>query len=199
MTINWSIHFSFLYWDIAGINYVVKHHYTDRKGHCPTKNWKNWKRHYLDVNICCSKTSMWLSAWMVLFQMFKLPVPWALMHPYALRDVGFLTTRYAHAVVLHRLMSVFNAVPLEGPNITNIQYCPVPCTQIWDSSWFPESSDDILYCRCSEIFKVTHVHFIPNHVTGLLRVSIISWKMFFIFVVKPTLPFCASGPTCRQS
>ncbi len=50
--------------------------------------------------------------------------------------------------ILYRVMSIFNAVPLEGSKVTAIQCwvlaLPLTCR---DFSGFSESSDDIMDCR----------------------------------------------------
>lgn len=54
-----------------------------------------WKRPCLDGS--CSTTWIYLSASMVSFQMCKLPIPYALMHPHTITGVGFLTEHWKQA------------------------------------------------------------------------------------------------------
>ena len=58
---------------------------------CWNKQGCPWRRRCLDSSICCSKTCMYLSAFMVPSQMCKLPMPWALTHPHTITDAGFWT------------------------------------------------------------------------------------------------------------
>ncbi len=41
-----------------------------------------WNRRRLEGSICCSKTFIYLSAFIVLSKTCKLPIPYALMHPH---------------------------------------------------------------------------------------------------------------------
>ncbi len=50
-----------------------------------------WNRHHLEGSICCSKTFIYLSAFIVPSKTCKLPIPYALMHPHTIRDAGFWT------------------------------------------------------------------------------------------------------------
>ncbi len=50
----------------------------------------SWNRHRLEGSICCSKTFIYLSAFIVPSKTCKLPIPYALMHPHTIRDAGFL-------------------------------------------------------------------------------------------------------------
>ncbi len=49
-----------------------------------------WNRCHLEGSICCSKTFIYLSAFIVPSKTCKLPIPNALMHPHTIRDAGFL-------------------------------------------------------------------------------------------------------------
>ncbi len=53
-----------------------------------------WNRRRLEGSICCSKTIIYLSAFIVPSQTCKLPIPYALMHPHTIRDAGFWTERW---------------------------------------------------------------------------------------------------------
>ncbi len=53
-----------------------------------------WNRRCLEGSICCSKTFIYLSAFMVPSKTCKLPIPYALMHPHTFRDAGFWTERW---------------------------------------------------------------------------------------------------------
>ncbi len=57
-----------------------------------------WNTRHLEGSICCSKTFIYLSAFIVPSKTCKLPIPYALMHPRTIRDVGFWTERWWHAV-----------------------------------------------------------------------------------------------------
>ncbi len=50
-----------------------------------------WNRRRLEGSICCSKTFIYLSAFIVPSKTCKLPIPYALMHPHTIRDAGFWT------------------------------------------------------------------------------------------------------------
>ncbi len=50
-----------------------------------------WNGHRLEGSICCSKTFIYLSAFIVPSKTCKLPIPYALMHPHTIRDAGFWT------------------------------------------------------------------------------------------------------------
>ncbi len=50
-----------------------------------------WNRRCLKGSICCSKIFIYLSAFSVPSKTCKLPIPYALMHPHTIRDVGFWT------------------------------------------------------------------------------------------------------------
>ncbi len=50
-----------------------------------------WNRHCLEGSICCSKTFIYRSAFIVPSKTCKLPIPYALMHPHTIRDAGFWT------------------------------------------------------------------------------------------------------------
>ncbi len=56
-----------------------------------------WNRRCLEGSICCSKTFIYLSAFIVPSKTCKLPIPYALMHPHTIRDAGFWTERWWHA------------------------------------------------------------------------------------------------------
>ncbi len=51
-------------------------------------------RHHLEGSICCSKTFIYFSAFIVPSKTCKLPIPYALMHPHTIRDAGFWTERW---------------------------------------------------------------------------------------------------------
>ncbi len=53
-----------------------------------------WNRRCLEGSICCSKTFIYLSAFIVPSKTCKLPIPYALMHPHTIRDAGFWTERW---------------------------------------------------------------------------------------------------------
>ncbi len=55
-----------------------------------------WNRCHLEGSICCSKTFIYLSAFIVPSKTCKLPIPYALMHPHTIRDAGFWTERWWH-------------------------------------------------------------------------------------------------------
>ncbi len=50
-----------------------------------------WNRRRLEGSICCSKTFIYLSAFIVPSKTCKLPIPYALMHPHTIRAAGFWT------------------------------------------------------------------------------------------------------------
>ncbi len=50
-----------------------------------------WKTRPLEGSICCSKTFIYLSAFIVPSKTCKLPIPYALMHHHTIRDAGFWT------------------------------------------------------------------------------------------------------------
>ncbi len=56
-----------------------------------------WNTHRLEGSICCSKTFIYLSAFIVPSKTCKLPIPYALMQPHTIRDAGFWTERWSHA------------------------------------------------------------------------------------------------------
>ncbi len=56
-----------------------------------------WNRRRLEGSICCSKTFIYLSAFIVPSKTCKLPIPYALMHPHTIRDAVFWTERWWHA------------------------------------------------------------------------------------------------------
>ncbi len=51
----------------------------------------SWNTCHLEGSICCSKTFIYLSAFIVTSKTCKLPIPYALMHPHTIRDAGFWT------------------------------------------------------------------------------------------------------------
>ncbi len=53
-----------------------------------------WNRRRLEGSICCSKTFIYLSAFIVPSKTCKLPIPYALMHPHTIRDAGFWTEHW---------------------------------------------------------------------------------------------------------
>ncbi len=53
-----------------------------------------WNRRHLEESICCSKTFIYLSAFIVPSKTCKLPIPYSLMHPHTIRDAGFWTERW---------------------------------------------------------------------------------------------------------
>ncbi len=53
-----------------------------------------WNTRCLEGSICCSKTFIYLSAFIVPSKTCKLPIPYALMHPHTIRDAGFWTERW---------------------------------------------------------------------------------------------------------
>ncbi len=53
-----------------------------------------WNTHNLEGSICCSKTAIYLSAFLVPSKTCKMPIPYALMHPHTIRDAGFWTERW---------------------------------------------------------------------------------------------------------
>ncbi len=56
-----------------------------------------WNRRCLEGGMCCSKTFIYLSAFIVPSKTCKLPIPHALMPPHTTRDAGFWTKRWWHA------------------------------------------------------------------------------------------------------
>ncbi len=50
-----------------------------------------WNTRRLEGSICCSKTFIYLSAFIVPSKTCKLPIPYAHMHPHTIRDAGFWT------------------------------------------------------------------------------------------------------------
>ncbi len=50
-----------------------------------------WNRRRLEGSICCSKTFIYLSAFIVPSKTCKLPILYAFMHPHTIRDAGFWT------------------------------------------------------------------------------------------------------------
>ncbi len=54
----------------------------------------SWNRRHLEGSICCTKTFIYLSAFIVPSKTCKLPIPYALMHPHTIRDAGFWTERW---------------------------------------------------------------------------------------------------------
>ncbi len=56
-----------------------------------------WNRHCLEGSICCSKTFIYLSAFIVPSKTCKLPIRHAHMPPHTIRDAGFWTERWWHA------------------------------------------------------------------------------------------------------
>ncbi len=56
-----------------------------------------WNRRRLEGTIYCSKTFIYISAFIVPSKTCKLPIPHALMHPHTIRDAGFWTERWWHA------------------------------------------------------------------------------------------------------
>ncbi len=48
-----------------------------------------WNKHLLEGSICCSKTFIYLSAFIVLPKTCKLPIMYVLMHHHTIRDAGF--------------------------------------------------------------------------------------------------------------
>ncbi len=50
-----------------------------------------WNTRHLEGSICCSKTFIYLSAFIVPSKTCKLPIPYAHMHPHTIRDAGFWT------------------------------------------------------------------------------------------------------------
>ncbi len=56
-----------------------------------------WNRCRLEGSICCSKTFIYLSVFIVPSKTCKLPITYALMHPHTIRDTGFWTERWWHS------------------------------------------------------------------------------------------------------
>ncbi len=55
-----------------------------------------WNRCRVEGSICCSKTFIYLSPFIVPSKTCKLPIPYALMLPHPIRDAGFFTVRWWH-------------------------------------------------------------------------------------------------------
>ncbi len=53
-----------------------------------------WNARRLEGSICCSKTFIYLSAFIVPSTTCKLPIPYAFMHPHTIRDAGFWAERW---------------------------------------------------------------------------------------------------------
>ncbi len=53
-----------------------------------------WNRHHLEGSICCSKTFIYLSTFIVPSKTCKLSILYAFMHPNTIRDAGFWTERW---------------------------------------------------------------------------------------------------------
>ncbi len=51
----------------------------------------------MEGSICCSKTFIYHSAFIVPSKTWTLPIPYALMHPHIIRDSGFWTELWWHA------------------------------------------------------------------------------------------------------
>ncbi len=58
---------------------------------CWNKQGLPWNTCHLEGSICCSKTFIYLPAFIVPSKTCKLPIPYALMHPHTIRDSGFWT------------------------------------------------------------------------------------------------------------
>lgn len=116
---------------------------------------------------------------------------------------NFFKCSWSHAVNFHdRIMSVLNAVPYEGLNITGIQ----SCFSVW-SSRVSQNLFMMRYSKCSHFYVEEHyseIHqqfmegfcrlvnlcwsllyfaslrcsFIPSHVNSLFPVHLIGFKMF---------------------
>ncbi len=56
-----------------------------------------WNTRRLEGSICCSKAFIYLPALLGPSKTCKLPIPYALMHPHAIRDAGFWTECWWHA------------------------------------------------------------------------------------------------------
>ncbi len=56
-----------------------------------------WNTRRLEGSICCSKTFIYLSAFIVPFKTCKPSIPYALMHPHTIRDAGFWNECWWHA------------------------------------------------------------------------------------------------------
>ncbi len=61
---------------------------------CWNKQGLPWNRRHLEGRICCSKTFIYISAFIVPSKTCKLPIPYAFMHPHTIRDAGFWTERW---------------------------------------------------------------------------------------------------------
>ncbi len=57
-----------------------------------------WNTRRLEESICCSKTFIYLSAFIVPSKTCKLPIPYALKQPHTIRDAGFWTERWWNGV-----------------------------------------------------------------------------------------------------
>ncbi len=60
-----------------------------------------WKTRRLGGRICCSKTFIYLSAFIVPSKTCKVPIPYALMHSHTIRDAGFWTEHWWHVPPLY--------------------------------------------------------------------------------------------------
>ncbi len=56
-----------------------------------------WNTRGLEGSICCSKTFIYLSTFIVPSKTCKLTIPYAPMHPHTIRDAGFWTECWWHA------------------------------------------------------------------------------------------------------
>ncbi len=56
-----------------------------------------WNTRHLEGSICCSKTFIYVSAFIVPSKTCKLPIPYGLVHPHTIRDSGFWTERWWQA------------------------------------------------------------------------------------------------------
>ncbi len=108
-----------------------------------------WNRRRLEGSICCSKTFIYISAFIVPSKTCKLPIPYALMHTHTIRELlnwtlikafsskvqkssGFWNYSWAHLVMSDRIIPMSS----EGPKSFTHR----------DVSSLCESFDNVMHC-----------------------------------------------------
>ncbi len=101
-----------------------------------------WNRRRLEGSICCVKTFVYLSAFIVPSKACKLPILYALMHPHFIRDAGFWTECWTS----------------EGPKTTGIQQRSLALSLMHrDFSSFSEFFDGVMHCRWWNLQKLCNL------------------------------------------
>ncbi len=100
-----------------------------------------WNTRHLEGSLCCSKTFIYLSEFIVPSKTCKLPIPYALMHPHTIRYAGFWTDRWWHGGRSPSSLALRTRPPrfptrMQIWTCLSIEHLSTLKQSIWNEPWF---------------------------------------------------------------